>query len=342
MSTSTIEVVRLNNATPWIRVNLVEEPSDAALTEALAQIPTSIQQIHITVAMLEWPLLLVHLATRQRLEKVTLGYYLAPRQNPLVTEIQSFLQALQSNKDIRMVELDRLRLSPTGIARLLEEAPQLSGLALRLCSMEPRRYETTTGPLVLATALHRHPNLQSLELSLPQDAVYTAAILNSLRTNPVLQTLTLQMYQCWTPETYQSFQDLMRSTMSIRVLTIHRAVVADPHQQGGACCWNNKRDYLNLVERNGSLRNFTVQPTITGFFSYGDRVLLQRYLRRNARVHQFMVHPASVPKEQWAETLEDIAKANLSIRLECLRSATTELFGSNANQQQNKKNARNR
>jgi len=175
-----------------------------------------------------------------------------------------------------MVELDRLRLYPMGIARLLEEAPQLSGLALRLLyhGTESIRKQKNVGPLVLATALHSPPPpfRKSLEWSLPQqDAVYTTIAILNFHCEPAIQSSkNAHVAKCTnvvTQETYLSsaFEDLScaRSTMSIRVRTVHR--VAGP-ERGTT---TSGTIIIGISSREMAiLRKFTVPPTtVTVAFS---------------------------------------------------------------------------
>jgi len=310
-------VVARNPARPHIWVNLELEASDEALAEAFEEIPTSNNEgnnIRIEVASGNWPLFLHHLATRENLKEVFFRCF-APSP---VAEIHSFLEATQQNNTIRVVSLDGFSdLSPTAISRFLHEADQLANFSLDSCIMVK---DENDGAAVLAAAIQRHNNLRNLTF-ITEQGDYMVALLEALRTNKVIQKLTVSM-NYWSNETYQIFQKLMRSTMTVRELAIR-----DPGQ------WT-KQDLLEVAKNNFSLRTLTVGYGYAGedlFFDEDDHRLLQSYFNRNERMEQFIETPASVPKHLFPETLGVAARVdNPSMLFESLKVvSTTELFGSN-------------
>jgi len=202
-------------ARQFILVHPSNEPSDAALTEALEQIPTGIRQIHISTPIRgEWPLFYAHLATRENLDKVVLSEFLLEEHPPSSdAEIRSVLQALPQNKATRKVRLHRLRPSPSTVVSFLDAANHLT--EFQLCYGTMLEEDGEGGPKEIAAALQRHPNLHYLFVAFqpPHDA-YMIAILKALLVNRVLQKLKLSMH-AWSDETYRTFQDLMLSTTTI-------------------------------------------------------------------------------------------------------------------------------
>jgi len=258
-------------ARQFILVSPSEEPSDAALIEALEQIPTNngICQIQISTPIRrDWPLFYAHLATRENLDKVVLSEFLLEEHLPSSdAEIRSVLKAVQQDRATRKVRLHRLRPSPSTVVRFLDAANRLTEFQL-CCGTMLDEENGDCGPKEIAAALQRHPNLQYLFVSfqLLHDA-YMIAILKALLVNRVLQKRKLSMHT-WSEVTHRTFQELMFSTTTIRELHIHR--LGD----------KTKQDFLQISRNKYSLRTLTVNND-NNFFNVDDQRLLQSYFRRN-------------------------------------------------------------
>ena len=169
--------------------------SDADLAEALEQNPfvTEIQLGVNGVQRTDWDSLLRVIATRAKLEKVTVrDALIAVRRNAPAASLvlRSTLRAIQQNTAIRSVELQWLRL-PTDISTFLDNASSITSFRLCNCDMEPA--ERQQGARDLVAALQRNKNIKSLELW-DLDDLNALPILEGLRSNVSLKTLIFCPY----------------------------------------------------------------------------------------------------------------------------------------------------
>jgi len=298
------------------------EISDVVLTRALEQIPTvnNVNTIYIsfTAGYRNWPLFFRHLATRENLEKVCLNVGLSSfhaRDEPWDEDIRSILEHIQQNNATRVVKFGDLRLSPTSVAKFLDDSTHLTDFTLEddftiVCPND------NDGAKDLAAALQRHPNLLHLDLRLAQNNT-EAILLNALHTNMVLQKITIHP-QFWSVETFRAFQKFMRLTTTLRELHIA------PQNKWG------KELFLDMAKNNSSLRSMSASlVNYRIFFNEADQRLLQSYCTRNERMQQFIVNPSTtIPnKHLYPETLGLVAQANPpSILFQTIRAASMELF----------------
>jgi len=308
---------------PWIRIDLQNETSsDEELTTALEQIPSDTKNMNVSIGVdgRNWPRFVGHLATREKLLKVKVVVSGIIRtstgeRRPSDAVLQSYLDAVQNNKAIRVFHFVHCLLFSSAIASFLNEATHLTSFAFS--QGEIWAAENDGGPLVLAKALQKHPSLQHLCLRFDQ-VDYMCPILEALRLNPILKKLTVWMFPNSPQLTLCHLQKLMRSTTSIQELVVH-----GDHQ------WT-KHDCLKLAKSNFSLQSFTPPRMLdVEWLDDDEERVLHSYFDRNTAVVQFIRNPTTIPKKLLPQTIGVVAQAgNPSILFQSLRAAaSTDLFG---------------
>ena len=201
---SVIEELRQNDPERteiWIRLR--DETSDADLAQALEQNPF-VTEVELSLAgeqPADWTYLLRVIATRSKLENVTLKDAHDPEERIAPAAlVRAFLQAIQQNHNrvIRRVDLRFLRL-PTDISTFLDNASSIASFGLYYCDMDPAEREQ--GASSLAAALQRSTNIERLSVQKLND-IYTIPILEGLRSNVSLQTFLFSpesFYGCGVP-----------------------------------------------------------------------------------------------------------------------------------------------
>ena len=66
---------------------------------------------------------------------------------------------------------------------------------------------------------------------------------------------------------------------------------------------DRKQDLLHAVKRNFSLRSLKANFAGRAFFTEDDKMLLEFYFDRNARLAQWVANPATVPRLLWPDAL---------------------------------------
>jgi len=297
-----------------IIVDLETETSDAELTHAMEQIPTDINLIEINHSSGNWPLFLRHLDTRENLRKVEVLGSLLPSREEDRRCILTYDAGENAGKRVELY-LFGFYLYPREVTRYLDGATQLT--VLRTSFEHWHEPENDGPPLILASAIQRHPHLRELELGCFEGwtANYISAIFNTLHMNTVLQKIKVNNYETWTNETVEAFQKFMRSTMTIRELVVRQPSLA------------TKRHYFELIKNNFSLRSITFEPNEVN--DEDDREF-QDYFDRNARVEEFVNSPSTaIPnKKLYPEVLGVVAQANPSILFQSVKAALPEFLGS--------------
>ena len=218
---SVVEALRRNDPSKTtFYIRLRRETSDAALARALEQNPF-VTEIMLDVdgeQRADWNSLLRVIAAHANLKKVILDDAETPEERTAPAPaglVRAFLQAIQQNTSIRIVELVSLLRIPTDISTFVDNASSITSLIICDCDTEPTEREQ--GASSLAAALQRNTNIETLELS-KLDDIFAIPILEGLRFNVSLKTLIFSPTSAMnvSDETSHAIHQLMESTTSIQ------------------------------------------------------------------------------------------------------------------------------
>lgn len=180
---------------------------------------------------------------------------------------------------------------------LTAKAGHLTNLSLP-CKFE-NNDGNVDGPALLAASLKLLTNLQFLELPDTSQEEYLLAIFASLKHNPSLRTLIVDVGG-FSDASWASFKGFMRSNSTIRKLFLYSA-----EAQSSAII-------LEIAMLNFSLREVRALNNGNSIFTAEERRLLAFYVDRNERMDQWIEDPnsrASVPEKLRSNVLCVAAQA---------------------------------
>ena len=204
-------------------IRLHDEPADADLAQALQQNPfVTVIHLGLNGSRADWNSLLQVFATRANLETVALVDALrAEHRNPAL--VSAILRAIQQNSAIRTVEFAWMRL-PADFSTFVDTASSITSYSILACDMEAAEREQGTNDLV--AALQRNSNIQTLRLR-DLDDLYAIPILQGLRSNISLKTLSLGGTSFSDAPAAGAIHQLLQSTASIETFELFNATLSE-------------------------------------------------------------------------------------------------------------------
>ena len=317
-----------------------DEPSDAALAQALEQNPF-VTDIVVNVdreQRANWHSLLGVIATRANLEEVRLHDAIpAERRNTSAGLVRAFLRAIQQNNSIRSIELLWLRL-PIDISTYVDTASSITMFILCDCDMEPAEREQGTRSLALA--LQRNTNIEILRLS-RLEAIYAVPILEVLGSNVSLKTFVFSPppSRHVSDASAHALHQLLKSTTSIQIFELRQASFSDerlfhPIAQGiissecvsdlklSECSFEDRESFAQLqsiLQNKQNLSSLCLQDCEFGGGGQVQRDIISTLLRPDSSLRCFEFYhedfEEAMPDIQFKTLLRAIEKS----KLECFR-----------------------